>query len=173
METPESITQNTKIRDADKLLSMAPIIVHAGDDLQTVAEIAARHPGARVISVVDVQDRLIGVISARVLVNEIFFKIVPEQFLGEILDYEQALEYAKHIGVRTAQDVMLEPVSVQMDHTVRDAFERMHRNDLNGLPITDEAGKVVGYVDQLELLLVWVQACGLSRLLGRDSAEGA
>jgi CBS-domain-containing membrane protein len=41
----------------------------------------------------------------------------------------------------------------------------MHAAKLNGLPITDEDERVVGYVDQLELLLVWVRASGTEGLL--------
>jgi CBS-domain-containing membrane protein len=41
----------------------------------------------------------------------------------------------------------------------------MHAHRLYGLPITDEDERVVGYIDQLELLLVWVRATGRSRLL--------
>ena len=166
MATPESVTQSTSIRDADRLLSIEPIVVRREDDLQHVAEAATEHPGARVISVVDTDGRLVGIIPVRVLVNEIFLKIVPEQFLGEILDYNHVLQYANHLGARIAGDVMLAPVFVHLDDTVRDAFGRMHRSDLIGLPITDDAGHVVGYVDQLELLLVWVRACGLGPLLG-------
>jgi CBS-domain-containing membrane protein len=54
---------------------------------------------------------------------------------------------------------------VRRDETVRDAFERMHAAKLNGLPIVDEERRVVGYVDQLELLLVWVRATGRHALL--------
>ena len=171
METPEWVTQNTLIRDADRLLSIEPIVVQAEDDLQHVAEVAAQHPGARTISVVDAGGKLVGIIPVRVLVNEIFFKIVPEQFLGEIVAYDQVLNYARHMRARAAKDIMLAPVSVRMDDTVRDAFDHMHHEDLIGLPIVDESGTVVGYVDQLELLLVWVRACQLGPLLGRDPAE--
>ena len=171
MTTPESVTQSTSIRDADKLLSIAPVVVQREDDLQHVAEAATKQPGARLISVVDANGRLVGVIPVRVLVNEIFLKIVPEQFLGEILDYNHVLSYAKRLGARTAGDIMLDPVSVHPDDTVRDAFARMHQGDLIGLPITDDAGRVVGYVDQLELLLVWVHACGLEPLLGPTPPE--
>jgi CBS-domain-containing membrane protein len=115
--------------------------------------------------VVDDEERLIGLIPIRVLVNDIFLKIVPEEFLGEILDYEGALKYAEHLGARTAGDILQPPKSVRRDETVRDAFERMHAAKLNGLPITDEANRVVGYVDQLELLLVWVHASGRQGLL--------
>ena len=163
--TPESITQATPIAEADTILRMEPVIVHAGDSLHTLAEAAVENTGCRVIAVTDDQRTLIGVIPVRVLVNDIFLKIVPEEFLGEILDLEGALKYAEHIGARTAGDVMLPPVSVRRDDSVRDAFERMHAAKLNGLPITDDAGRVVGYVDQLELLLVWVRASGRHVLL--------
>ena len=171
-QSPESVTQHALIREADRLLSVEPVVVHPDDDLQHIAEAAAAHPGARVIAVGDEEGRLLGVIPVRVLVNDIFLKIVPEEFLGEITGYDQVLKYAKHLGARTARDIMLPPVSVRMDDTVREAFERMHRSRLNGLPITDEAGKVVGYVDQLELLLVWVRASGLGALLSPAPDSG-
>ena len=41
----------------------------------------------------------------------------------------------------------------------------MHHAKLNGLPVLDEAGKVVGYLDQLELLMAWVHATGREPLL--------
>lgn len=163
--TPESITQATPIAEADTILRMEPVVVHADDSLRTVAERAVDNTGCRVIAVTDDGKRLIGVIPVRVLVNDIFLKIVPEEFLGEILDLEGALKYAEHIGARTAGDIMLTPVSVRRDESVRDAFERMHAAKLNGLPITDEGGRVVGYVDQFELLLVWVRASGRHGLL--------
>ncbi len=66
---------------------------------------------------------------------------------------------------RTAGDIVLQPVSVHPDETVRTAFERMHASHLNGLPITDRGERVVGYVDQLELLIVWIHATGRRGLL--------
>jgi CBS domain-containing protein len=172
-QTPESITQSTPIAEADQFLRMGQVAVHTGDSLRTVAERAVENTGCRVIAVVDDEERLVGVIPVRVLVNDIFLKIVPEEFLGEISDLEGALKYAAHIGARTAGDVMLPPVAVRRDESVRDAFERMHAAKLNGLPITDEAGRVIGYVDQLELLLVWVRASGREGLLEPKSERRA
>jgi CBS-domain-containing membrane protein len=164
-QTPESITQQTSIAEADRLLSMTPVVVHASDSLQEVAERAVENTGCRVIAVVGENEGLIGVLPVRVLVNDIFLKIVPEEFLGEIDDVEAVLKYAEHIRARLCRDVMSEPVSVRLDDTVRDAFRRMHAAKLNGLPITDAENRVVGYVDQLELLLVWVRASGRESLL--------
>lgn len=166
--TPESITQSTTIAEADRLLSIGPVVVRAGESLRAIAEKAVENTGCRVISVVDGDDRLIGVIPVRVLVNDIFLKIVPEEFLGEIQDLDAAMKYAAHIAARTASDIQLPPVSVRRDETCRDAFRRMHDARLNGLPIVDDVGKVVGYVDQLELLLVWVRSSGREGLLEPD-----
>lgn len=165
MQTPESIALATPISEADKLLTMEPVVVDVGDSLHRIADQAVENTACRVIAVVEQDQRLVGVIPVRALVNDIFLKIVPEEFLAEITDYEAVLKYAKHLAARTARDVMLEPVSVRRDETVRDAFERMHGSKLNGLPITDGGGLVTGYVDQLELLLVWVQASGRRTLL--------
>jgi CBS domain-containing protein len=144
---------------------MEPVVVDVADSLHRIAELAVQNTACRVIAVVEQGQRLVGVIPVRALVNDIFLKIVPEEFLAEITDYEAVLKYAKHLGARTARDVMLEPVSVRRDETVRDAFERMHGSKLNGLPIIDADGRVTGYVDQLELLLVWVHASGRRTLL--------
>jgi CBS domain-containing protein len=163
--TPESITQATRIDDADRLLSIGPVVVGLADSLHEIAGKAVENPGCRVIAVVDADTRLTGVIPVRVLVNDIFLKIVPEEFLGEILDIEGALKYAEHVRARIASDIQLPPVAVRNDETLRDAFRRMHEAKLNGLPIVDDERRVVGYVDQLEMLLVWVRASGREGLL--------
>lgn len=163
--TPESITQQTPIAEADRILRMEPVVVEASASLREVAELAVENTGCRVIAVVDADRRLLGVLPVRALVDDIFLKIVPEEFLGEITDLEGALKYAQHVGARTAGDVMVDPVSVHPDETVRTAFERMHLSHLNGLPITDRDETVIGYVDQLELLIVWVRASGRAALL--------
>lgn len=163
--TPETITLTTPIAEADRILRMEPVVVQGGASLRETAERAVENTGCRVISVVDAERRLLGIVPVRTLVNDIFLKIVPEEFLGEITDLDSAMKYAEHVGARTAGDIMVAPVSVHPDETVRTAFERMHASRLNGLPITDRQERVVGYVDQLELLIVWVRATGRSGLL--------
>ena len=170
-QTPESITQQTTIADCDRILRMEPVVVEATASLRQVAELAVQNTGCRVIAVVDTDHRLVGVLPVRTLVNDIFLKIVPEEFLGEIIDIEGALKYAEHVGARTAGDVMLDPVSVHPDESVRTAFERMHVSHLNGLPITDRDETVAGYLDQLELLIVWVRATGRQALLEPADAD--
>ncbi|MEX0625684.1 MAG: CBS domain-containing protein [Chloroflexota bacterium] len=164
--TPEAVTQATSIGEVDRLLrGTDPILVNLGDSLHRLAKMAVERPGCRVLSVVDESGLLVGLVPVRLLVNDIFLKIVPEEFLGVITDMDDVMEYARHLGARTAGDIMLRPTSVRRDATVRDAFETMHHARLNGLPIVDEKGRVVSYLDQLELLLVWVRASGREPLL--------
>lgn len=172
MQTPESITQATAVSQADQLLTIAGVMVHAADSLQEVAEQAVRNPGCRLIAVVDDLDRLVGILPVRTLVNDIFVKIVPELFLGRIEDMADVKDYAELVKARTARDVMQAPISVERTQTVRDAFELLHEHDLPGLPIVDEQHRVVGYVDQLELLLVWVRASDRGALLAPRTDPG-
>lgn len=165
MTTRESITSQTPIADADRLLTAEPVVVHRQDNLEAIAQRAVENPICRVLSVVDDDERLVGLIPIRVLVNDIFLKIVPEEFLSEIADLDAALQYASHIAARTAADIMIEPVSLRPTETVRTAFERMHHSRMNGLPICDAEGRVIGYLDMLELLLVWVRSTGRSAML--------
>jgi CBS domain-containing protein len=171
-KSPEDITQSTPIREVDTLLGGSePIVVHREDSLHRLAERALEQPTCRVLSVVDGNGQLIGLVPVRLLVNDIFLKIVPEEFLGIISDVDDVMEYAGHIHARTAGDIMLPPVSIHREQTVRDAFEVMHKARLNGLPVVDQDKAVVGYVDQLELLLVWVTATGREPLLRPDGHD--
>jgi CBS domain-containing protein len=165
MTSRESITSQTAIADADRLLTAEAVVVHRHDNLEIIAQRAVDNPICRVLSVVDEEEHLVGLIPIRILVNDIFLKIVPEEFLGEIADLDAALQYASHIAARTASDIMIEPVSVRPTETVRTAFERMHHSRMNGLPICDPDGRVIGYLDMLELLLVWIRSTGRSALL--------
>jgi len=171
MTSRESITSQTPIADADRLLTAEAVVVHRHDNLEIIAQRAVDNPICRVLSVVDEEEHLVGLIPIRILVNDIFLKIVPEEFLGEIADLDAALQYASHIAARTASDIMIEPVSVRPTETVRTAFERMHHSRMNGLPICDPDGRVIGYLDMLELLLVWIRSTGRSTLL-RPAGEG-
>ena len=90
MQTPESIALATPISEADQLLTMEPVVVDVADSLHQIAEQAVQNAACRVIAVVEHGQRLVGVIPVRALVNDIFLKIVPEEFLAEITDSRQS-----------------------------------------------------------------------------------
>jgi CBS domain-containing protein len=165
-ESPESITQATPVgRIARLLRGTDPVTVRPDDSLRQVAEASVAHPECGVLLVVDEAGVLVGLIPATRLVRDIFARIVPEEVLSHIGDVEAALEYAALLGARTAADVMDPPVAVQADDTAREAFRRLRESGLAGLPVIDSRGHVEAYLDELELLLAWVEATGRSRLL--------
>jgi CBS domain-containing protein len=170
-ESPEAITQMTPVGEVARLLrGTDPVTVRAGDSLRQVAERSVAHPECGVLCVVDEAEVLVGLIRATELVSDIFARIVPEEVLSHIGDVESAMQYAERLGARTAADIMEAPVSVQADETAREAFRRLHETGLAGLPVVDAAGRVEGYLDELELLLAWVEATGRARLLEPDGS---
>jgi len=160
------------VRDVDRQLATGPVKVLGCDALREVAKASVAHPECGVLCVVDQEDRLLGLIPVTQLVQDIFVKIVPEEFLSHIGDAAQALEYAERLGARTAADIMIKPVSVHPDETVRDAFRKLHEFELAGVPVVDADGHVTGYLDELELLMAWVEVSGRWRLLEPHADQG-
>ncbi|MCL4458632.1 MAG: CBS domain-containing protein [Chloroflexi bacterium] len=158
MREPIFITKSTSIGEADKFLSLAPIVVEEDLPIYQIAQRVAEHPGTRLIAVVDQDQKLVGVISVTALCELVFFHVLPEDFFADVTDYEKLEEFAKRARVHVAKDLMHRPVWVTRDDLVKDAFERMHVARLEGLPIVDEGKRVIGYIDMLELLLVWLRA---------------
>ena len=166
MDDRRPITPATSAFEVARLVGgTEPILVRADDSLHRLSELAIGNLACRVLSVVDEERRLVGLVSVSELLDDIFLKVVPEEFLGEIQDVAGALRYAEHIGARTAGDIMQPPISVSADDTFRHAFRQLHQSGLNGLPVTDADGRVVAYLDQLELLMAWVDATGRAVLL--------
>jgi CBS-domain-containing membrane protein len=158
VENKVRIVRATQIRHADEMLAIAPCIVQGDFTLSQVVQMLSSGSTARIISVVDHEQRLIGVFSAQTLFEDVFFQVVPEEFLTRLADYERSLEFVRLVAVRTASDIMRRPVYVKMSDTVQDAFHLMHEHKLVGLPICDEERRVIGYIDMIELLLVWLRA---------------
>jgi len=58
----------------------------------------------------------------------------------------------------TAAAMMSPPIYVHEHETIVDAFRKMREANLRGLPIMDANMHVTGYIDLLELVLVWMRA---------------
>ena len=140
------------VEEAVAILNLEPTIVRPDTPLNETARLMLTHPRVHVVCVVADDGRLVGLLGLRALADDIFFHIMPEEFLKEISDLEEAMEYAERTRMRTASDAMCDPVWVKHGETVKDAFERMHEHRLSGLPVVDERYHVVGYINLLELI---------------------
>jgi len=146
------VRRDTSVKVILEILDLEPTIVRPDTPLDVVAQAMLNHCNVHVACVVAEDDRLIGLIGLRRLADDLFFHIMPEEFLSEVTDLEEAMQYAEKIRMRVAADAMQEPVWVKPEETVKDAFRRMHENRLSGLPVVDDRYRVVGYINLLELM---------------------
>lgn len=150
------VQRDTPVEEVDAILKLKPIVVQAETPLDQVALAMLKSPNVHVACVVDEAGRLVGLLRLRALADDLFFHIMPEEFLSEISDLEEVGAYADKSRMRTAADAMQEPVWVKVGETVKDAFKRMHEHQLTGLPVVDDQYRVVGYINLLELLAACV-----------------
>jgi CBS domain-containing protein len=144
--------RNRPVEEAVAVMNLEPTIVHQDTALDETALALLAHPDVHVACVVAEDGRLVGLLRLRDLADDIFFHIMPEEFLSEIHDLEKAEKYAHLSKMRTVSDAMVDPVWVKQDETLKTAFKRMHEHRLTGLPVVDGQYRVVGYINLLELL---------------------
>lgn len=153
------LTRGSPVSQALALTGIRPCVVPQEADVEAVARALAACQGVNTVAVIDAEGKLAGIIPVRVLMDEMFLHIAPEEFLktmkGEDVDLE---EMGRITRARTAAELMQEPVSVTPEETVRDAFVRMHEHRLEGVPVVDRERRPVGYLDRFQLLRLWLEA---------------
>ena len=153
-----AISKEAKVRQALGAAPRKPLAVSEDEPLDAVAARLGDQPGVHTVAVVDAANRLLGIIPMRILLDELFFLVAPEEFLVEMREMAGVEEFGRISRAEKARDLMQDPVYVTLEDTVRDAFVRMHEAKLEGLPIVDEAMKVVGYLDRFQLLRLWLES---------------
>ncbi|MFQ5610789.1 MAG: CBS domain-containing protein [Anaerolineae bacterium] len=148
------ITRQTPISVVNQILKLEPVIVETNYHLLEVAEAMIQNPMVTVACVVNKQGRLVGLLSLRSLADDLFMHIIPEEFLSEAHGLEGALDFARLARTETAGDAMIEPVWVKEDDTVKEAFRRMHDNQISGIPMINNRYEVTGYINLLQLLAI-------------------
>lgn len=139
------------------ILDLKPIIINRDATLDDVTRAMLRQPQTHVACVIADNDRLVGLISLNVLADDLFFHILPEEFLKEITDLDQVMAFADKTHIRSAGDAMSPPIWVKKEETVKEAFKRMHENQMPGLPVVDDLYHVIGYINLLELLALCIE----------------
>jgi CBS domain-containing protein len=151
------LAKRTQVREIERSLDIDPNVVRATDDLLTVARQAFRKPQTRVLAIVDEEGRLVGVVPAVRIVEEIVANAAPETLIAEISDLAGVERFGREVGAKVAMDLASPPIALQLDDTVGDAFRLMHEHHYTGLPVIDAERRVVGYVDLLELALRYLE----------------
>ena len=153
--------RRTTVGEADQVSLIGPNRVPLDATLVEIIASIERAPRALTLAVVDAEGRLQGVIPLHQIVDEVFFQITPEEFLSQVHTLSDAEQYALQSRLSravTAAEMMSPPVYVSPHETIVDAFRKMREANLRGLPIVDADMTVIGYLDLLELALVWLRA---------------
>ncbi len=160
------IRRDTPVEQVLPMLLQEPAVVRRDTPLEEVAAIMLHSPGVHLASVTDADGKLLGVLDVHSLAEDLFFHIMPEEFLREITDMQEMMDFARRSRLRTAGDAMAEPVWITGRDTLKDAFQRMHVHRLPGLPVVDERYHVTGYIDLLTLL-----SCCVGQIGGPGAGE--
>lgn len=150
--------RKTPVAVCQTLLAIEPLLAHRSDDLLSLMRRAAAQPATRLIGVVDDDRRLVGVLPILRLVESTVARVVPEALLTDIADVADVARFGHAIEARTAEEAMVEPAAIAPEATIDEAFRIMHQRRLSGLYVIDPQGRPTGYLDLLELALVYVDA---------------
>jgi CBS domain-containing protein len=151
------ILRDTPIEKIEAIMGLEPTTVGLETSLNDVAQAMLAHPNVHVASVLADDGRLVGLLSLKTLADDLFFHILPEEFIAESTDIEKMMAFAEKTRILTAGDAMIPPVWVKHGETVKTAFVRMHDNGLSGLPVVDDIYHVIGYINLLELLTICLE----------------
>jgi CBS domain-containing protein len=156
-EEADLIAQHTSVRDVLGMAAVEPCVVEADAGLLHICEQLGEAPGVHTVAVVDKTGRLTGIIPISLLLDALFLHVAPEEFLADLRLMEGVEEFGKLSRTRSARDLMQPAVYVTMGDSVREAFSRMHERRLDGLPVVDGEMRVVGYLDRLQLIRIWLR----------------
>jgi CBS domain-containing protein len=141
-----------------KRLAVEMLLVGVDDDLLSIMHRSAEQPQTRLIGIVDNDGKLVGVLPILRLAESVVSRVAPETLLTDIADAGDVARFGHAVEARVARDAMLEPATIAPEATIDQAFRRMHQRHLSGLYVVDDEGRPTGYLDLLELVLMYVDA---------------
>ncbi|MBF8289439.1 MAG: hypothetical protein HW391_407 [Chloroflexi bacterium] len=148
----------TTVADCQALLEIEPLLVPTNADLVEILIRATQQPSTGLIGVVDPAGRLVGVIPVTRVAESIVARVVPVSLFIDVADSASAAQFSHSLEDRVAADIMLSPATTLASDTIGAAFRQMHQRRFGGLYVVDGAGVPTGYLDLLELALVYARA---------------
>ena len=153
-----SLARHTPVSACQQRLAIDMLLVGASDDLLAIMRRASAQPQTRVIGVVDETGKLTGVLPILRLAEAVVSRVAPEALLSDISDIGDVARFGHAVESRIVRDVMVEPAIIRPEATLDEAFRMMHQRRLSGLYVIDPDGRPTGYLDLLELVLLYVDA---------------
>jgi CBS domain-containing protein len=161
-QTPVSVPQD--------LLAIEPLLATEQEDLLALLQRAVQQPATRLIGVVNPDGQLVGVLPILRLVESVVARVSPESLLADISDIADVARFGHAVEARTASEAMLPPATIHASEPIGDAFRLMHQRHLSALYVVDGDGRPTGYLDLLELAVLYVDALRAQAAAGSADA---
>ena len=143
------MVESVKIKDMRMLVTPYSGFVDKQASLDDIAKMFVADTRLKSVYVVDDKQKLVGRVTLKKLIKHEFMNLIPNSF-----EYFDALEF---IGNKSAEELMVAPVYVKDDDTLKTAFVKMYENDLEELPVVDDNLRLVGNIDLIELLTILIE----------------
>ncbi len=158
------VTRTTLIRDVISPLRADLASVKPDDNLAKVVEAVISAPTQRVLPVVDEDEKLVGMIRLSTICGEVLDNLAPELLMADIDTLADVFEFAQLEAARTADQLMEPGVSINQDARLVDALRLLHDPvvNLTSLPVLDDDGRLLGVIDLVQLLGMWMAGVGNS-----------
>ncbi|MFQ5867395.1 MAG: CBS domain-containing protein [bacterium] len=141
--------KNVKVKEVRELITPHPSLIGASAPAVQAAEAILRNPTTRAVCVVDKESKLLGIINIRRLLRHFLPQMFGEDILGRGM--------LENLFVGKAKDLILHPpVYVTEEDNLENAVKLMVENELDELPVVDKELKVIGELNILEILSVWL-----------------
>lgn len=154
-----------KVKHAERLVSVAPIILREEASIYEAVEKLINTPHARSAYVVDEQGHLEGIVTLTDLVNHVFSEHYFEskrskQNMSQIVHSENAATLA-----------CTQPVCVTAEEPLEQAVQKILQHNLQEIPVVDDEGVVVGDLNLLDLLSVWFDSTSTNHRQKQDKVR--
>ena len=141
--------KSVRVKEIKNLVTPNPSLIGANAPAVQAVEAILRDPKTRVVHVVDKNLKLLGSID---------IKIVIRTFLPDMFDVDLfASGIIERLHGGKASDLISgEPVSVNEECDLESALKILIENNLDELPVVDNDGTVIGELNILEILSIWL-----------------
>ena len=156
MTAGDRAARRTPVSACQSRLSIEPLLLDRDTDVLVAVRAAAAQPATRVIGVVDQDGRLVGVLPILRLAQAVVVRVAPEAIMSSLNDLSDIAAFSHAVEARTLGEAMVEAPSVKATSTIDEAFRKMHSRHHSGLYVVDDDGRPTGYLDLLELALVYL-----------------
>ncbi len=152
------LARDTPVAVCQGQLGIEPLIARADEDVLTAMRRSAAQPETRVVAITDAAGIVVGVLPILRLAEAVIARVAPESLLTDINDMADVTRFESAVEAKVVGDVMIEPATIVGEATADQAFQLMQRRRLSGLIVVDADGRPTGYLDLLELALLYVDA---------------